>query len=214
MSDWSLDRQARCRLIEATGLDHAFGTREHPAGEGAVTVDQVHGAALVDLASWSGPEQQADGLIAAPVSRPIAVRTADCAPVLIAAQDGSCAAAVHAGWRGAAAGIVPKAVAKLAAPPERLVAAIGPTIGACCYQVDRTVFDAFPDATESFREDGAGHWRFSLSAAIRQQLERAGLPAPAISVAPWCTACEASQFHSFRRDGAAAGRQFSRIGPA
>jgi YfiH family protein len=127
-------------------------------------------------------------------------------------------AAVHAGWRGTAAGVARAAVECLGAqdvPPSALVAAIGPSIGPCCYQVDAKVRDAMianhPNAPTWFAADGLGHWRLDLWRANHDQLEASGVPAAAISCAGLCTVDDADDWYSFRREGAGAGRMVAAI---
>ncbi|MCP4304610.1 MAG: polyphenol oxidase family protein [bacterium] len=105
-------------------------------------VHQVHGAAVV-LATRSGKLGEADAIVTSDPGIPVAIATADCVPVIVEA-DGA-VAVVHAGWRGAAAGIVSAAIAALEQSghsPRR--AAIGPSIGPCCYEVGTEVADLFP----------------------------------------------------------------------
>jgi copper oxidase (laccase) domain-containing protein len=124
-------------------------------------------------------------------------------------------AAIHAGWRGLAAGVIEAGVAALRALPVgegELVAAIGPHIGACCYEVDAPVLDALalrfehwvPGATTPTRP---GHARLDLGALAHRALEAAGVAVGQIAALPGsCTSCDAERFHSYRRDGSASGR--------
>lgn len=185
---------------------------------------QVHGSTVIDVDELPrGAKQgEADGVVASSSGSrrwAPAVRWADCVPVLLAARDGGAVAAVHSGWRGTVAGVVPRAVARLrerGIAPGALVAALGPAIGGCCYEVAQDVATAVARAAGA--EPGGvagcadGRLKLDLRRAIRIQLVRAGLPDSAIHVAPWCTACTVDLFFSFRRDGAAAGRQMACIG--
>ena len=191
----------------------------------AAIVRQVHGARLVEAAA-TAPVPEADGVvwIQGDLSGRIpAVRTADCVPILLADRQGRAAAAVHAGWRGTAAGIAAAGVRALGdagVAPGDLVAAMGPAILACCYQVGPEVVEALtaavpgPVAAEAVRPEGPGRARADLHAANRAQLAAAGVPEGAIHAAPWCTRCREDLFHSYRRQGAAAGRMMSCVGPA
>ncbi len=144
--------------------------------------------------------------------RHLAVRTADCVPILLATRDGEIVSAVHAGWRGTASRIVARTVETLTGQgraAEELIAAIGPSIGPCCYPVAPDVADRVARASGLDLEASG----LDLKAANRAQLLAAGVPSAAVHVAPWCTACEAERFFSYRREGAAAGRQLNLIGP-
>lgn len=191
-----------------------------------VSILQVHGDRILGLSDeMPGAETppSADGIVGCRGEAPgriAAVRTADCVPVLLADRQGGAVAAVHAGWRGTAAGIIGKAVERLGTlgvEPGRLLAAIGPAVGPCCYEVDRAVAEAVatstPGSRDSFpgRLDGAKP-RLDLSEAVFRQLSSAGLPSGSISRAPWCTVCREDLFFSHRRDAERAGRMMAVIG--
>jgi copper oxidase (laccase) domain-containing protein len=132
-------------------------------------------------------------------------------------------AAIHAGWRGTLAGVIEASVAALSARygarASEVSAAIGPAIGGCCYAFGvehRGAFRArFGDsAGNAWRQDPADpeHTYLDLRTACRLALEGAGIPTTAIAELGPCTAEHADELHSFRRDGAHAGRQLSYIG--
>ncbi len=203
-------------LLARAGVPHGFGTRTSPAREGVRRPVQVHGDRVVS-ADAGLPLGEADASLSARPGVAVGVVTADCVPVLVAAG-GRAVAAVHAGWRGLARGVIPRALEALAeaAPGAELVAAIGPAIGPCCYEVDAPVLDAlrarFGAATEgALRPARPGHALLDLVALARQALLGAGVPPGAIGAVGACTRCDAERFHSFRRDGARAGRLLSWI---
>jgi YfiH family protein len=143
--------------------------------------------------------------------------TADCVPVLLVDRARRVAAAVHAGWRGAAAGVLEAAVAKLVgerrSAPGEIEAAIGPAVAGCCYEVGPEVLDAFRartgDAIDSACERRDGRLLVDLRSSVRLLLARVGVTASVV-LGP-CTACD-SGYHSYRRDGGGTGRQLSFVG--
>lgn len=202
--------ERRRRFLEAAGL----------AGEPAV-VRQVHGARVV--VAGVGPDvPEADGVVWVAGqcgARVPSVRTADCVPVLLADREGRAAAAVHAGWRGTAARVVQEAVRALSrhgVPARRLLAALGPAILPCCYEVGADVAGAVVAASEGAggATSRAGRRSLDLQAANRAQLVAAGVPTEAIHLARLCTACRRDLFFSYRRDGPAAGRMMASVGPS
>lgn len=230
------------RGLRATALseaaDHVFTTRDLRLGSdegdwaevasaiGAshlVRLRQVHGADVVlvrrgERRSGSG-RPHADILVSDDPSVAIAVQSADCVPLLIADPATGAVAAAHAGWRGLAARVPGRAVRALgehfAAKADALVAAIGPSIGPCCYQVGPELNEAFGEAgfgerdrRRWFRRDptAPGRHILDLWTATLDQLTDTGVVAANISVARLCTATRADLLPSYRRDGAAAGR--------
>ncbi len=143
------------------------------------------------------------------------IRTADCYPVLLADTKNQAVAAIHAGWRGTAAGIVPTAVEKMAAlygtHAGNLVVAIGPGIGPCCYEIGREVAQQFAPMLMQNRH---GKLYLDLAMANRQQALQLGVAESQIEVNGVCTFCQAEQFYSFRREKEQAGRMRSLIGIA
>jgi YfiH family protein len=144
----------------------------------------------------------------------VAVQTADCVPVLLGdARSGACAA-VHAGWRGTAAEILPAALARMRAEYGTracdVLACIGPAANACCYEVGADVIEIFrarfPYADELLTPTCAGHARIDLQRANRLQLTGAGVLPARIHTAPLCTICRDDLFFSYRRDKKLHGR--------
>jgi hypothetical protein len=188
--------------------------------ERLVRMRQVHCAgvfearASVSLEPREWPE--ADIAVSRDPSLVLTVRTADCVPVLLADRRTGAVAAVHAGWKGTGAGAVQVAVheltAKYGSEPLELIAAVGPSIGPCCYKIGDELashFAAHPDASRWFTSHTKPH--LDLWLATRDQLERAGLPPHQIHVSELCTFDHAALFHSYRRDGEKAGRLVAAI---
>jgi YfiH family protein len=191
-------------------LIHGFGTRhaDIPAWfANLATVKQVHSAACVAAEGRSGVLEQADALLEDRPGSVIAIKTADCIPILLVDERHRAVAAVHAGWRGTVARIAPAAIGamgrRFATNPRDLHTAIGPGIGKCCYEVG-------PEVAVQFGEQERAH--ISLADANRTQLLEAGVTPERIYASNLCTMCLAEEFHSFRRDGQAAGRLYSFAG--
>jgi hypothetical protein len=193
-------------------LVHGFGTRhvDVPGLFGNLaTLSQIHSAATVAACGRVGNLGQGDALTERTPGAVVAIRTADCIPILLADAKNRAVAAVHAGWRGTVAEIAVHAAEAMAREfgtrPEDLHAAIGPGIGKCCFEVG-------PEVAAHFGATGRTH--IDLAEANRRQLEAHGIPAARIYVANLCTRCLAEEFHSFRRDKEGAGRNYSFVGVA
>jgi YfiH family protein len=172
---------------------------------------QVHGC-RVERAPWEGwPE--ADASVAERAGLLLGIETADCLPVLIVDPQRRVVAAAHAGWRGTAAAVARAAVEALRAGgsrPSDLVAALGPGIGPCCYEVGDELRPVF--APEFFRPGARGRPHLDVRAANRRQLEEAGMRPDHIHGVDDCTSCRPDLYYSYRRDGRGAGRMVSFVG--
>ena len=191
-------------------LVHGFGTRlaDVPACFAQLaTLKQIHSAACVAAEGRAGLLGEGDALMEDRPGSVVAVKTADCIPILLVDERLRAVAAVHAGWRGTAARIAADAVAAMGSRfgtrPEDLHAAIGPGIGVGCYEVG-------PEVAAHFGGQGRGH--IDLTAANRLQLEEAGVTPGRVYASNLCTMCRAEEFHSFRRDRDGAGRMYSFAG--
>lgn len=185
-----------------------------------LTVQQVHGSEILvidqpnpDLSHFQRVE--CDAVITDQPGMMVGILVADCYPVLLFDPEGSAAAVVHVGWRGAAAGLLGRTVQALqelfASRPERLWAAIGPGVGSHSYEVDRPVREAFRagagDWEQIARETRLGHWQLDLRRSCELQLAAAGLAPQRIDVVQECTCCHRETFYSYRRDQGRTGRQ-------
>jgi len=221
------------RAVE--GLVHGFGrrapgaapeTREETARRVAAGLDgslrllllrQVHGARVVQ-APWDeiSVTPEADAAVAESPGLVLGIQTADCLPVLLVDPRRRRVAAAHAGWRGTAAGVARAAVRALLAAgsePGDIVAALGPAIGPCCYEVGDELREAFgPGALGCFRPGPRGRPHLDVRAANLRQLLEAGLRAERIHSLAECTRCRPDLYHSYRRDGRGAGRMISFVG--
>jgi YfiH family protein len=188
-----------------------------------VMARQVHGDRIVEIGDDSllpllYPE--CDGFVTARPGVALGIKTADCVPILFVDPRRRVAGALHAGWRGAAQGIAEKMVAifrnRFFSHASDIVAMVGPAVGACCYEVDAPVFDAFARAEGMQRcfnrLDGKERWMFDLALANRLQLIEAGISEENIITADTCTACRRDLLFSHRAaQGAKEGRQLSFI---
>ena len=201
-------------LLDAWRVEHGFGLRDQPEPPGCLRPRQVHGVAIAAAGDCRrDPPPEADGVVADAPGLTVAVVTADCVPVLLAAEGGAAVAAVHAGWRGLAAGVVAQGVDALRrkAAGARVRAVVGPHIGPCCYEVDAPVLDAlaarFGALDAVTRATRPGHATVDLGALALRALVAAGLAAEDVAAVDGaCTRCDAIRFHSYRRDGPRAGR--------
>jgi YfiH family protein len=181
-----------------------------PSGR-LLLLKQVHGCA-VQAAPWTG-RPEADAAVADRSGLLLGIETADCLPVLIVDPRRRAVAAAHAGWRGTAAGVARAAVDALVASgsdPADLLAALGPGIGPCCYEVGDELRDTF--APVFFRPGPRGRPHLDVRAANRRQLEEAGLPPERIHLVDHCTRCRPDLYHSYRREGRGAGRMINFVG--
>lgn len=194
----------RAAGFEALGIEHGFGTlgSAEAAPADVALARQVHGFALARAPFTRRPD--ADAVWSVAPGAAVGVVTADCVPILIADAERRLVCAIHAGWRGSAARIAARTVRALLratrSPPSALFAAIGPHIGACCYEVDEPVLAAIPERSV-FRPARAGHAMLDLFALNRLQLVGAGVPALRIERVGGCTACDSTRYASYRRDG-------------
>jgi polyphenol oxidase len=206
-----------------------------------IPLKQIHSDVIHLINAVPGEPCKGDASI---TNRPgflLAVQTADCVPILLVDPKKRAIAAIHAGWRGTLARIATKAIGQMqmhfATNPADLLAAIGPSIGPCCYEVGTEVatqfFSQFPDAPDWFDEFRTGdepnpiQWlnrmppghqpppknvRLDLKKANRAQLLAAGLRPQNIFVSDLCTACRPDLLFSYRKQGPQSGRLLSVIG--
>jgi YfiH family protein len=168
-------------------------------------LEQVHGTGVFDLdaAAASPASTTADAILTRRAGRVCVVQVADCLPVLFAAADGSAVAAAHAGWRGLAAGVLEATVARLAIEPQRLLAWLGPAIGAQHFEVGAEVRAAFTatdaGADAAFVGNARGRWQCDLTMLAGRRLRSLGVRA--VFGGNCCTYADPVRFFSYRRDG-------------
>jgi hypothetical protein len=190
-------------------------------------VRQVHGAGIAlaprdRSGPWARPK--ADIIATDDPESAIGIRTADCVPILLAEETGRAVAAIHAGWRGLAARApivgVNALLERYGIRPERLIAAIGPAIGACCYEVGADTRQTFVEAGHHsrmlerwFDPRPGGKFHLDTVLAAREQLEGTGMQPSRIHSADLCTKTHMNVFHSYRAQDAGAGRMVALIRP-
>lgn len=221
------------------GVRHFFGTRHRtpvayetgvPVLDSAardhawiLSVKQVHGTdALIVDRPITGADRFEGGWDALITDQPgvtVVVRTADCVPVLLYDRRRKAVASVHAGWRGALAGIVPKTiellVARFAVKPSDLRVSIGPSAGPCCYEVDHVVLEPLRRRRQDWPvlvcDDRGSKARLDLKALVRRQTAEIGISQEQITVVNVCTICHPALFYSYRREGRVNGTMLNGI---
>jgi YfiH family protein len=226
--------------LEAIGVPHGFTTSigagggrwsvktaddlaaaleaEGLSGRTVVMGRQVHGAAVTVPASRElYGNDDADAHASDDDNELVAVRTADCVPILLSLRNGHVVAAVHAGWRGLEAGVIREAVRIITNRDDGSVdaghgvAAVGPCICVDHYEVGEDVAHRFEHGVT--RQDAWPRPHLDLRAIALRQLLQAGLPVEQIDVATPCTYTDAGRFGSYRRNGKGCGHQAAYIGP-
>lgn len=166
---------------------------------------QVHSSRVIR--ARAGLAGEGDALVTDRVGLGLAIATADCVPVILSA--GGRIAAIHAGWRGLVSGVLPAALASLAAPASDIQAWIGPSIGGCCYEIGRRVAESLTVVSHHsiLRPGARDRPHADLPAVARYQLETHGVDR--IRELDLCTHCEDELLESYRRDGKSAGRNWA-----
>jgi len=175
-------------------------------------VNQVHGAHVIDAASYNGAAPDADGIWTRSPADVLIIKAADCAPVWLVDQGTKTIALIHAGWRGVTAGIIEQAVdtlARVGAASSDLRAAIGPRIGACCFEVGPEVAERFeqdpgavlPPGTLVVKQNRPDGLALDLGAIIAHRLASSGVLPDAVALSTACTRCHPELLHSYRRNG-------------
>jgi len=165
---------------------------------------QVHGITAIPAGTHAGSDApEADAIWTRDHDRVCAVMTADCLPILICNRAGTQVAAIHAGWRGLAAGVIEEALLSFQGHSDHLLAWLGPCIGPTAFEVGAEVYRAFledsPLAGSAFRPGITGHWLADLQHLAGIRLMRHGVDD--IYVDSSCTYSDHNRFYSFRRDG-------------
>jgi polyphenol oxidase len=208
---WGDDPDAVAENLRLLSAEAGFD----PAG--LCQVAQVHGRRVIEMTAPERRRQEADGMVTA-AGLTLGVLSADCVSLLLGDGRGRVAAA-HAGWRGTAAcmaGEAVRALAALGARPDEVRAALGPSIGPCCFEVGDDVDDVaatfralVPPAAPPAAPGGRPH--VDLYLVNRTQLLAAGVRPEHIEDRPPCTVCDPDLYFSYRRDGAGIGQHLAFI---
>lgn len=191
------------------------------AGRRVVQVHQVHGAEVhvvrrgANMPEITWGDVKADAIVTDDPGLVVAVRVADCTPVLLASEDGGVVGAVHAGWRGVVGGVVERAVVAMRGLGARgIVAAIGPCISGAEFEIGEDVVRAFRgvfgDDSALVWDVGGGKGRADMKACLAKQL--AGVGVERVEVVAGCTVRDAALFFSHRRERGVTGRMVGVIG--
>lgn len=223
-------RVLRSELLSRAGFRHGFFTRavapdwEEACDDLVVTrarlflASQVHGRTAVVVRGDEDPaairQVEADVVVAARSGIACGTRVADCVPVLLAHARTGAVAAVHSGWRGTVLGAVESGVRALRdhAGPGEILAAVGPHIGVCCFEVGDDVADRIAASSSlgaAVIDRSRPRPHVDLGRVVAAQLQALGVTGT--DTVSGCTFCDSSRFHSFRRDGSASGRLLAAI---
>lgn len=229
---WSTSRAQGVSEIPYDGLNLALHVGDQPAAVeqnrqhlaqvlalpgSPLWLNQVHGRRVVNAAEWAhigepGSQPEADAAYSLQAGVVCVVMTADCLPLLVCNRRGDRVAAVHAGWRGLAAGVIERALAALQEPAAELMVWLGPAIGPGAFEVGEEVRQTFvaenAETASAFQQNRPGHYLADIYALARRRLQAFGIEA--IYGGGYCTFDDADHFYSYRRD-ATTGRQASLI---
>lgn len=222
MSGAPRDRFICDPVLEFAGIVHGFAERGAQVPDTTVFPRQVHGVGVVrGEALRAGPPSEADAIVSTTPGVAVGIVTADCVPILVASADGGSVAAIHAGWRGLAAGVIEAGIGAMGQPIGGLRAAVGPAARGCCYEVDEPVASALARRYEGLLAGvlvpgRPGRHQLDLPALAARVLVQIGLGPDRIgTAASLCTICTPGpRFESFRRDGPTSGRLRHFIEPA
>jgi YfiH family protein len=167
----------------------------------------VHGTAVWRVGEPTPDPAEFDGLVCDRPGPVLGAFAADCIPLLFADAEARVIGAAHAGWRGTVGGVAANVIARmveLGARADRVRVALGPSIGACCFEVGPEVVEQFRAAfgdVPGMVVAGPNKDHIDLRVATRTVLERAGVAREHVDDRPPCTRCEGERFFSYRRDG-------------
>jgi len=201
----------RKRLEKIFGPDAVYISVKQVHGDNIHTVESVENFGWLEL----DENIKADALVTSLPGVVLTILTADCVPILLYDPISEAIGVVYAGWRGTSLSILPKTVrlmrSRYGSRPEDIVAAIGPAIGGCCYEVDGEVAECFDRYGKALRRTENGKYMLDLKSVNADQLVYEGLRPERIEISPVCTSCENGRFFSYRKNPGCDGRFMSCI---
>jgi len=188
--------------VESVASNRGSLTKLAPLPNEPLWLEQTHSTLVIDSHNWhSGIE--ADAIISHIDNHVCVVMTADCLPILLCNKQGDTVAAVHAGWRGLAAGIIEKTIHSFSCDPHDIMVWLGPAIGPSQFEVGVDVYHAFtqhdPQTKLAFQQSDPDHYLADIYRLARQRLNNLGISA--IYGGDYCTVTDHQRFFSYRRDG-------------
>ena len=211
--------EPREQIVKNRGTlaDH-FGTDSLFVGIRQVHGDTVHVVTETKERGWAtlSDAVEADAVITNLPQMVLTILTADCVPILLYDPVAGVIGAVHAGWKGTEAEILPKTIAKMqekyGSEPQDILVAIGPAIGQCCYEVGSEVAEHFTGYAGAVIEGkDAGKYQLDLKRVNQLQATKSGIDTKHIEVTPLCTSCAKDRFFSYRAEQGCSGRFVSAI---
>ena len=217
-----------CRAFESlTWLRHGFSTRRLLCAPGIentslISLKQIHSnkVHVVESRQAETENHEGDALVTNVKNAALAIKTADCFPVLIVDPVHRAIGAVHSGWRGTLTRVLPNAIDEMfrrfQSDPARLLFALGPGIRECCFEVGEEVarlfIEAYPEkSTARPHPTTSGKYLVNLPAVLKAQLMQSGVPPENIHDLGMCTCCNTRDFFSWRAEGPATGRMIAVI---
>lgn len=209
------NRKLACEALGINPADLVAGSQIHGDRIEIVGLKERGRGALSDQSSLPGTDALVTGVAGVPLSS----YYADCVPVFLFDPQKKVVAVAHAGWKGTALRIAGKTLKRMTdhfgVEPRNCLAGIGPSVGPCCYEVDKRVLEpfreSFPEIEDLAVSTSPGRWRLDLWAANRRTLLDAGLRAENIVISRICTSCNRKKFYSYRAEGGNTGRMAALI---
>lgn len=209
------NRKLACEALGINPADLVAGSQVHGDRIEIVGLKDRGRGALTGQSSLPGTDALVTGVARVPLSS----YYADCVPVFLFEPQKKVIAVAHAGWKGTALRIAEKTLKKMAdhfgVEPRNCLAGIGPSVGPCCYEIDKKVLDPFKESFPGIKElvvlSPPGRWRLDLWEANRRTLLDAGLRAENIMISRICTSCHRKKFYSYRGEGGNTGRMAALI---